>query len=69
MVREQVNPQPRKARVPLHPPSISSSIALESATSMSSREGEVHEEMDPKEEEGVFRKNFLDMNEMVRILF
>ena len=69
LVREQFNPQLRRARVPLHPPSISSSVALESATSMSSREGEVHEEMDSKEEERVFRKSFLDMTKMVRILY
>ena len=69
LVREKVNPQPRRARVPLSPPSISSSLALELATNMSSREGEVHEEMDPKEEERVFRKAFLDMTEMVRILY
>ena len=55
--------------MPLYPPSISSSIALESATKMSFREGEIHEEMDPKEEERVFRKAFLDMTEMVRILY
>ena len=36
---------------------------------MSSREGEAHEEMDPKEEERVFRKAFLDMTEMVKILY
>ena len=69
LVREQDNPQPRRARVPLSPPSISPSIALEVATSMTSREEEAHEEMDPKEEEMVFRKAFLDMNEMVRILY
>ena len=63
LVREQVNPQPRRARVPLYPPSISSSIALESATSMTSREGEIHEEVDPKEEDRAFRKAFLDMTE------
>ena len=69
LVREQDNPQPRRARVPLSPPAISSSLALESATNMYSREGEVHEEMDPKEEERIFRKAFLDMTEMVRILY
>ena len=68
-VREQDNLQPRRARVPLSPPFISSSLALESATNMSSREGEVHEEMDPKEEERFFRKSFLDLTEMVRILY
>ena len=30
---------------------------------------EIHEEFDPKEEEIVFRKEFLDMIEMVRILY
>ena len=62
LVSAQTNPQPRKVREP--PPR-----ALEAATSMSSREGEAHEEMDPKEEERVFRKAFLDMNEMVRNLY
>ena len=32
-------------------------------------EGEIHEEVDPKEEERVFRKAFLDMTEMVRVLY
>ena len=36
---------------------------------MSHREGEIHEEFDPKEEERVFKKAFLDMTEMVRILY
>ena len=36
---------------------------------MSHREGEIHEEFDPKEEERVLRKAFLDMTEMVRILY
>ena len=62
MVSSQTNPQPRRVREP--PPR-----ALEAATSMSSREGEAHEEMDPKEEERVFQKAFLDMTEMVRILY
>ena len=69
LVRAQDNPQPRRARVPLSPPSISSSLALESATDITSREEEVHEEIDPKEEERIFRKAFLDMTEMVRILY
>ena len=55
--------------MPLSPPYISPSIALEVATSMTSREKEAHEEMDPKEEERVFQKAFLDMTEMVRILY
>ena len=32
-------------------------------------EEETHEEVDLKEEERVFRKAFLDMNEMVRVLY
>ena len=36
---------------------------------MSHKEGEIHEEVDPKEEERVFKKAFLDMNEMVRIIY
>ena len=69
LVRAQDNPQIRRARVPLSPPSNSLSIALEEASSIFEREGEVPEDMDPKEEEWVFRKAFLDMTEMVRILY
>ena len=36
---------------------------------MPHEEGEIHEEVDPKEEERVFRKAFLDMAEMVRIIY
>ena len=36
---------------------------------MPPREGEIHEEMDPKEEERVYRKAFLDLIEMVRVLY
>ena len=32
-------------------------------------EEKTHEEVDPKEEERVFRKAFLDMTEMVRVLY
>ena len=62
LVSAKTNPQPRRVIEP--PPR-----ALEAATSMSSREGETPEEMDPKEEERVFWKAFLDMTEMVRILY
>ena len=62
LVSAQTNPQPRSVKEP--PPR-----ALEAAASMSSREGEAPEEMDPKEEERVFRIAFLDMTEMVRILY
>ena len=47
LVSVQSNPQPRRVREP--PPR-----AIESASSMSSREGEAPEDMDPKEEEWVF---------------
>ena len=40
LVRAQDNPQPRRASVPLSPPSTLPSIALEATTNMSSREGE-----------------------------
>ena len=36
---------------------------------MSSKEEEIHEVFDPEVEERVFRKAFLDMNEMVRVLY
>ena len=36
---------------------------------MTSREGEIHEEVDPKEKERVLRKSFLDLIEMVRVLY
>jgi hypothetical protein len=62
LVSAQTNPQPRRVRNP--PPR-----ALEAASSMSSREGETPEEMDPKEEERIFQKALLDMTEMVRILY
>jgi hypothetical protein len=62
LVSVQTNPQPRRVR---NPPQ----RALEVASSMSSREGETLEEMDPKEEERIFQKAILDMIEMVRILY
>ena len=55
--------------MPLTPPSNSPSRATEEDLSMSSREGESPEDIDPKEEEHVFRKSFLDMKEMLRILY
>ena len=63
------NPQPRRARVPLSPPSISPQREVEEAIIMSSREGDIHEEVDPKEEERVFRKTFLDLTKMLRVLY
>ena len=69
LVKVQSNPQPRRERVPLSPPSISPQREVEEAISMTSREGEIHEGFDPKEEERVFRKAFLDLIEMVRVLY
>ena len=54
LVRAQVNPQKRRAREPLYPPSITPPRVTEEALSMSSREGEAPEDIDPKEEERVF---------------
>ena len=36
---------------------------------MPQEEGEIHEEVDLKQEERVFRKEFLDMTQMVGILY
>ena len=55
------NPQQRRARVPLSPPSISPQREAEEAISMTSGEGEIPEEFYPKEKERVFRKSFLDL--------
>ena len=58
------NPHPRRARVPLSPPSILPPREAEEAISMTSREGEIHEEIDPKEEERVFKET-LDRKSVV----
>ena len=55
--------------MPVSPPSISPQREAEESISMTSREERTHEDVDPKEEERVFRKEFLDMTEMVRILY
>ena len=55
--------------MPQSPPPRSPPKELEVSLSVRHEEGEIHEEFDPKEEEGVFRKAFLDMTEMVRILY
>ena len=54
LVRAQKYPQTRRARVPLTPPSNLPPKATEEVLSMSSREGEFPEDIDPKEEERVF---------------
>ena len=53
----------------LSPPSISPKREAEESISMTSREEVTHEEVDPKEEERVFRKAFLDLTEMVRVIY
>ena len=55
--------------LPQYPPPSSPPKEVELSLSMPHREGEIHEEVDPKEEERVFKKAFLDMTEMVRILY
>ena len=67
MAKTLSNPQPRREILPLYPPSISPQREEEEAISMTSREGEIHEEFDPKEEERVFIKAFLDLTKMVRV--
>ena len=69
LVKVQSNPQPRRARVPLSPPSISPQREAEEAISMTLGEGKIPEEVDPKEEERVFRKSFLKLIEMVRVIY
>ena len=69
MTRERENPQSRKAREPSTPPSISPSRVSAEVSRMSEHEGEIPTETDPREEETVFRKAFLDLTEMVRILY
>ena len=53
----------------LSSPSITPQREAEESISMTSREGEIHEEVDPKEEERVFKKVFLDLTKMVRVLY
>ena len=52
----QSEPQQRRARLPHSPPPKSPPKEVEEALSMPLGEGEIHEEMDPKEEERVYRK-------------
>lgn len=65
----QSEPQQRRERFPHSPPPSSPPKEIEEAISMPPGEEEIHEEVDPKEEERVFRKAFLDMTEMVRVLY
>ena len=65
----QSEPQQRRGIFPYYPLPSSPSKEAEEALSMPPEEEEIHEEVDPKEEERVFRKAFVDMTEMVRILY
>lgn len=69
LTRERDNPQSRKAGEPSPPPSFSPSRVSAEVSKMSEHEGEIPTEIDPREEERVFRKAFLDLTEMVRILY
>ena len=62
-------PQQIREILPHSPPPISPPKEAKEAISMPIGEEETHEEVDPKEEERVFKKAFLDMNEMVRVLY
>ena len=65
----QSEPQKRRARLPHSPPPSSPPREAEEVIIMPRSEEETNEEVDPKEEERVFRKSFLDMAEMVRVLY
>ena len=65
----QEEPKKRRTRLPQSPPPSSPLKESETTLSMPHEEGEIHEEFYPKEEERVFRKAFLDMTVMVRILY
>ena len=65
----QSEPQQRREILPHSPPPSSPPKEEEVSSIMPPGEGEIHEEMDPKEEERVHRKAFLDLTEMVRVLY
>ena len=65
----QSEPQKRRVRVPHSPPPRSPPKEAEVESSMPPGEEEIHEEMDPKEEERVYRKSFIDLIEMLRVLY
>ena len=65
----QSEPQKRRARLPHSPPPSSPPKEAEATLSMPPGEEEIHEEMDPKGEERVYKKSFLDLTEMVRVLY
>ena len=65
----QSEPLKMRARLPHSTPPSSPPRGAEATSSMLPGEEETHEEADPKEEERVFRKAFIDMTEMVRVLY
>ena len=65
----QSDPQQRREIFPHSPPLISPPKEAEETLVMLLVEGEIYEEVDPKEEERVFRKAFLDITEMVRFFY
>ena len=65
----QSEPHQRRAIFPHSPPPSSPPREAEATSSMPLGEEKTHEEVDPKEEERVFKKAFLDMIEMVRVLY
>ena len=65
----QKDPNKRRARFPQSPPPSSPPKVAEVPLSMPHEEGEIYDEVDHKEEERVFRKAFLDMTDMVRVLY
>ena len=65
----QKEPKKRRARFPQYPPPSSPPKEAVVPLIIPQEEGQIHEEMDPKEEERVFRKAFLDMTKMVRIIY
>ena len=52
----QEEPKKRTKKLPQYPPPSTPPKEVEATLSKSHREGEIHEEADPKEEERVFRK-------------
>ena len=65
----QEEPKKKREIFPQSPPPSSPPKEAEATLIMSHREGEIPEEVDPKEEERVFKKAFLDMTEMVRVIY
>ena len=65
----QKEPKKRRERLPQSPPPSSPPKEAEAPLIIPHEEGEIHEEFYLNEEETMFRKAFLDMTEMVRIIY